>query len=116
MHDPTTSRRKVMKLALATSVALGGALTCAVTAIASPGIYQEVYQGRTIRIVPELSQVFIDDVRLHVMTDRGGYTSVVNHYQRFPGLPETARAAVRTLRGKRLQINAASQHKHQTSR
>lgn len=116
MHDPSTSRRKAMKLALATSVALGGALTCTVTATASPGTYQEVYQGRNIRIVPELSEVFIDDVHLHVMADRGGYTSVVNHYQRFRDLPETARAAVRTLRGKQLQINAASQHKHQSNR
>jgi hypothetical protein len=67
-------------------------------------LIDEVYRGRRIiaylPTVGTVPPVYIDGVELHVMTLRNGtYTSVMNHYQTFDTLLQTARAAVDNLRG-----------------
>jgi hypothetical protein len=82
-----------------------------------PGVIEEIleqiderYRNRRIRGVrarrrdhdrtEEVLAVTVDDADLHVMANEDGtYTSVMNHYQTFRSLRQTARAAVDSLRG-----------------
>ncbi|MEV8226958.1 tyrosinase family oxidase copper chaperone [Streptomyces sp. NPDC079167] len=95
-----------------------------------PERFSELYRGREIRgtataVVPAGAQphageagavaavsgteVSVDGRRLHVMRRAdGSYLSAVNHYESFPTLLETARAAVDELGT--AQLSAASPH------
>ncbi|MEV6260491.1 tyrosinase family oxidase copper chaperone [Streptomyces sp. NPDC051784] len=95
-----------------------------------PERFSEVYRGREIQgtatvVVPAGAQhgpgaagtvaavpgidVRVDGRALHVMRRAdGSYLSAVNHYESFPTLLETARAAVDELGGS--QLSAASPH------
>ncbi|WP_041994460.1 MULTISPECIES: tyrosinase family oxidase copper chaperone [unclassified Streptomyces] len=78
---------------------------------AAGAVIDEMYQGRQITVVFETPEVRIDGRPLHVMRRAdGSYLSVVNHYESFPTLLETARAAVDDLRGARLSLSGPMTH------
>ncbi len=124
---PAISRRKLLRLGAAATVAVGIPAVGMRAANAQPvddprpnadvetqleDQFDETYKGRRIRstairtrssATTSAPTVYVDDMPLHVMVDGDGkYTSIVNHYQSFDSLRETAQAAVDELGGAQL--------------
>lgn len=100
--------------ALAPIVSAGRRLTGAARRRAEPAaeaVIDEMYRGRQITVAGETQEVRIDGRPLRVMRRAdGSYLSVVNHYESFPTLLDTARAAVDDLRGAQLSLSGPMTH------
>lgn len=113
------SRRDVLKVALVgTTVGVSGLVLTRQAEAGAEATSAETaetydYKDRRITLVPTeariagarsvMSAVFIDGRPLHVMRyPNGEYSSVMNHFETFPTLRDTAQAAVEALNGANL--------------
>ncbi|MEU5397811.1 tyrosinase cofactor [Streptomyces sp. NPDC005963] len=79
--------------------------------VKGPAPFDEVFQGRHIQGLPDHAhaahaghstgfRVLVDGRELHVMQHgKSGWSSAINHYERFASPRDAARTAVTTLKG-----------------
>ncbi|MCX4681188.1 tyrosinase cofactor [Streptomyces sp. NBC_01433] len=93
-----------------TAPAKGNGKAAAPGGTAGPASFDEVFQGRRIQGRPTEAhahaghgtgyRVLVDGRELHVMQHgKSGWSSAINHYERFASPHEAARTAVTSLKG-----------------